>query len=87
MILLTVFEEKPCPDGITKCSLSSTCCPNKDKNEITYSCCPYARVSSSLILIILIKPKVYLRVYVVVQMVQYVAHSNIFVMKITLHVN
>ncbi|CAF1201630.1 unnamed protein product [Adineta ricciae] len=43
MILLTAFQEQTCPDGITKCSLNSTCCPNKDQNEITYSCCPYAR--------------------------------------------
>jgi len=43
LIPLSIFEEQICPDGITKCSLSSTCCPNKNNDKITYSCCPYAR--------------------------------------------
>jgi len=32
-----------CPDGIIRCPLTSTCCPNKNSSSIEYSCCPYAK--------------------------------------------
>ncbi len=38
-------EDELCPDERTKCSSNSTCCPNKEKNEISYSCCPYSKVN------------------------------------------
>lgn len=40
---LIKIDEQICPDGITKCSISSTCCPNKENSQTTYSCCPYAK--------------------------------------------
>jgi len=43
LIPLSISDEQTCPDGITKCSLSSTCCPNKNNDKAAYSCCPYAR--------------------------------------------
>ena len=45
LIPLSIFDEQTCPDGITKCSTSSTCCPNVNNGETTYTCCPYAHVS------------------------------------------
>ena len=45
LIPLSRLEDQICPDGITKCSLSSTCCPNKDNEIISYSCCPYSKVN------------------------------------------
>lgn len=44
LIFNSIKEDELCPDEKSKCPSSSTCCPNKDKNEITYSCCPYSKV-------------------------------------------
>ncbi|CAF1332324.1 unnamed protein product [Adineta ricciae] len=41
--LLNPVEDILCPDGITQCSSTTTCCPNKDKDPVSYSCCPYAK--------------------------------------------
>jgi hypothetical protein len=38
-------EDELCPDGKSRCSLNSTCCPNKATNPISYSCCPYSKVN------------------------------------------
>ncbi|CAF1553878.1 unnamed protein product, partial [Didymodactylos carnosus] len=42
---LDVSDDQMCPDGVTKCSLKSTCCPNTEKNQNgqSYGCCPYQK--------------------------------------------
>ncbi|CAF4904019.1 unnamed protein product [Rotaria sp. Silwood1] len=40
---LSPLKDQTCPDGKTICSPSSTCCPNKQNNQVTYSCCPYSK--------------------------------------------
>ncbi|CAF1308822.1 unnamed protein product [Adineta steineri] len=43
LIPLTSTPQQTCPDGKTKCSSTSTCCPNKDNNnKNSYSCCAYS---------------------------------------------
>jgi hypothetical protein len=39
------LKDVTCPDGKSKCSQNSTCCPNKENNQISYSCCPYNKVN------------------------------------------
>ena len=41
--LLSSSRDILCPDGITQCPSTTTCCPNKDKDPVSYSCCPYAK--------------------------------------------
>ncbi|CAF3187788.1 unnamed protein product, partial [Rotaria sp. Silwood2] len=40
---LSPLKDQTCPDGKTICSSSSTCCQNKQNNQVTYSCCPYSK--------------------------------------------
>ncbi|CAM4742468.1 unnamed protein product [Rotaria magnacalcarata] len=40
---LSPLKDQQCPDGKTICSPNSTCCPNKENDQITYSCCPYSK--------------------------------------------
>jgi len=42
---LTMNDNQTCPDGVTKCSSKSTCCPNTDENQnvLSYGCCPYQK--------------------------------------------
>ncbi|CAF1075057.1 unnamed protein product, partial [Didymodactylos carnosus] len=42
---LTINDNQTCPDGVTKCSSKSTCCPNTDENQnvLSYGCCPYQK--------------------------------------------
>ncbi|CAF1191494.1 unnamed protein product [Rotaria sordida] len=40
---LLPLKDQTCPDGKTIFSPSSTCCPNKQNNQVTYSCCPYSK--------------------------------------------
>ncbi|CAF3737356.1 unnamed protein product [Rotaria socialis] len=42
LISLSIVQEQICPDEKTICSLNSTCCPNKNEQIISYSCCPYS---------------------------------------------
>ncbi|CAF4431165.1 unnamed protein product, partial [Rotaria sp. Silwood2] len=41
---LSPLKDQTCPDDKTICSSSSTCCPNKQNNQITYSYYPYSKV-------------------------------------------
>jgi len=70
-------EDQLCPDERTKCSSTSTCCPNKQNNEITYSCCPYSKVKFILKRNFSMKS---FRVYVVVQMDLFVVQIIMIVM-------
>ncbi len=38
------LKDETCPDGKTKCSATTTCCPNQQNGQVTYSCCPYTKV-------------------------------------------
>ncbi|CAF3466975.1 unnamed protein product [Rotaria socialis] len=42
LISLSIVQEQICPDEKTICSLNSACCPNKNEQIISYSCCPYS---------------------------------------------
>lgn len=41
---LIVNDDQLCADGVTRCLSNTTCCPNKQNNSVTYSCCPYTKV-------------------------------------------
>ncbi|CAF1261304.1 unnamed protein product [Adineta steineri] len=40
---LNPLKDQTCPDGKTTCSPTTTCCPNKENDQVTYSCCPYSK--------------------------------------------